>query len=140
MHLAIARTVRKSAAALAVAAAMTPFAALAWEPTKTVEFIVPAGTGGGADQMARMIQGIVQKEQPDEPASRRHQQVWRRRRPGFLDVKGDRTETLTRSSSLCRTSSPRRSPPACLLLEGHDAGFHAGARRIRPVGERQGAL
>jgi putative tricarboxylic transport membrane protein len=33
----------------------------AWEPTRTVEFIVPAGTGGGADQMARMIQGIVQK-------------------------------------------------------------------------------
>ena len=25
----------------------------AWQPTKTVEFIVPAGTGGGADQMAR---------------------------------------------------------------------------------------
>jgi putative tricarboxylic transport membrane protein len=35
--------------------------AAAWEPTKTVEFIVPAGTGGGADQMARMIQGVVQK-------------------------------------------------------------------------------
>ena len=35
--------------------------ALAWEPTKTVEFIVPAGTGGGADQMARFIQGIVAK-------------------------------------------------------------------------------
>src|SRR5687767_13385883 len=35
--------------------------AQAWEPTKTVEFIVPAGEGGGADQMARMIQGIVQK-------------------------------------------------------------------------------
>ena len=33
----------------------------AWEPTKTVEFIVPAGTGGGADQMARFIQGIVAK-------------------------------------------------------------------------------
>jgi tripartite-type tricarboxylate transporter receptor subunit TctC len=32
-----------------------------WKPTKTIEFIVPAGTGGGADQMARMIQGIVQK-------------------------------------------------------------------------------
>ena len=32
-----------------------------WEPTKTVEFIVPAGTGGGADQMARLIQAIVQK-------------------------------------------------------------------------------
>lgn len=35
--------------------------AQAWEPTKTVEFIVPAGTGGGADQMARMLQGVVQK-------------------------------------------------------------------------------
>ena len=33
----------------------------AWEPTKAIEFIIPAGTGGGADQMARMIQGIVQK-------------------------------------------------------------------------------
>jgi putative tricarboxylic transport membrane protein len=33
----------------------------AWEPTKTVEFIVPAGTGGGADQMARLIDGIVKK-------------------------------------------------------------------------------
>jgi len=33
----------------------------AWEPTKSVEFVVPAGTGGGADQMARFIQGIVAK-------------------------------------------------------------------------------
>ena len=33
----------------------------AWEPTKPVEFVVPAGTGGGADQMARFIQGIIAK-------------------------------------------------------------------------------
>ena len=33
----------------------------AWEPTKPVEFVIPAGTGGGADQMARLIQGIVVK-------------------------------------------------------------------------------
>jgi putative tricarboxylic transport membrane protein len=33
----------------------------AWKPTRTVEFVVPAGTGGGADKMARLIQGIVQK-------------------------------------------------------------------------------
>lgn len=33
----------------------------AWEPTRPVEFIIPAGTGGGADQMARTIQGIVTK-------------------------------------------------------------------------------
>jgi tripartite-type tricarboxylate transporter receptor subunit TctC len=48
---------------LAVGAAVAPDDAWAWEPTKTVEFIVPAGTGGGADQMARMIQGIVQKHE-----------------------------------------------------------------------------
>src|SRR4051812_35705783 len=49
-------------ATLALAAALgTPLAAQAWEPTKTVEFIVPAGTGGGADQMARAIQGIIAK-------------------------------------------------------------------------------
>jgi len=35
--------------------------ALAWEPSKPVEFVVPAGTGGGADQMARLIQGIIVK-------------------------------------------------------------------------------
>ncbi|MGQ4275343.1 Bug family tripartite tricarboxylate transporter substrate binding protein [Terrihabitans sp. B22-R8] len=40
---------------------MAPLSASAWEPTKTVEFIVPAGTGGGADQMARMLQGVIQK-------------------------------------------------------------------------------
>jgi tripartite-type tricarboxylate transporter receptor subunit TctC len=48
-------------AALTVLGALMPGAAMAWEPTKTIEFIIPAGTGGGADQMARMIQGIVQK-------------------------------------------------------------------------------
>jgi tripartite-type tricarboxylate transporter receptor subunit TctC len=32
-----------------------------WEPTKPIEFIIPAGPGGGADQMARFIQGIVTK-------------------------------------------------------------------------------
>jgi putative tricarboxylic transport membrane protein len=33
----------------------------AWEPTKPVEFIVPAGAGGASDQMARTIQGIIMK-------------------------------------------------------------------------------
>jgi putative tricarboxylic transport membrane protein len=33
----------------------------AWEPTAPVELVVPAGTGGGADQMARFIQEIVKK-------------------------------------------------------------------------------
>ncbi len=40
--------------------AMMP-AHAAWEPSKPVEFVVPAGTGGGADQMARFIQGVIVK-------------------------------------------------------------------------------
>jgi len=47
-------------ACVAVAiSAMSPV--WAWEPTKPVEFVVPAGTGGGADQMARLMQGIIIK-------------------------------------------------------------------------------
>src|SRR6476661_391698 len=41
--------------------AAAPAFAAAWEPTKPVEFIVPAGTGGGADQMARLLQGVITK-------------------------------------------------------------------------------
>ena len=44
-----------------LAAAAFGCAAHAWEPTKPIEFVVPAGTGGGADQMARFIQGAVAK-------------------------------------------------------------------------------
>ena len=35
--------------------------ASAWEPTKPVEIVVAAGAGGASDQMARMIQAAVQK-------------------------------------------------------------------------------
>lgn len=35
--------------------------AYAWEPTRPVEFIVPAGTGGGADVMARFVSPLVSK-------------------------------------------------------------------------------
>ncbi len=55
------KTSRAFGAALAAAAFVWPLAGQAWEPTRTVEFIIPAGTGGGADQMARAIQAIVAK-------------------------------------------------------------------------------
>src|SRR5262249_59278772 len=63
MHVNIERVWRWGVRLLAaVAVAAVPQAVTAaWEPTKTVEFIVPAGTGGGADQMARFIQGIIAK-------------------------------------------------------------------------------
>lgn len=48
------------AATALTAACVVPQAALAWEPTKPVELIVPAGAGGG-DQMARLLQHIVRK-------------------------------------------------------------------------------
>ena len=31
----------------------------AWSPKKPVEFIIMAGTGGGADQIARLLQGLI---------------------------------------------------------------------------------
>ena len=53
---------RFSLAVVAAALLSTPALSwAAWQPTKTVELVVPAGTGGGADQMARFIQGIVTK-------------------------------------------------------------------------------
>ena len=54
--------ISKIAAALGAAATLfATSAAMAWEPTKPVEFVVPAGTGGGADQMARFLQGVIAK-------------------------------------------------------------------------------
>ncbi len=44
---------------LAVALSAAP--AAAWEPTKPVEIVVAAGAGGASDQMARMMQTAVQK-------------------------------------------------------------------------------
>jgi tripartite-type tricarboxylate transporter receptor subunit TctC len=49
------------AALTAAMVAVWPSTGQAWEPTKTVEFIVPAGIGGGAGQMAQLIQGIITK-------------------------------------------------------------------------------
>ena len=33
----------------------------AWQPNRPVEFVVPAGSGGGADQMARFISPLISK-------------------------------------------------------------------------------
>src|SRR6476661_2366642 len=46
-------------AVAAIALANSP--AGAWEPTKPVEIVVAAGAGGASDQMARMIQAAIQK-------------------------------------------------------------------------------
>jgi len=50
-----------AAIAAAVAASFLAVPALAWEPTKPVEIVVAAGAGGASDQMARMMQAAIQK-------------------------------------------------------------------------------
>jgi tripartite-type tricarboxylate transporter receptor subunit TctC len=49
------------ALALAAAGLWSGTGSAAWEPTKPVEFNVAAGTGGGADLMARFISPLFQK-------------------------------------------------------------------------------
>jgi putative tricarboxylic transport membrane protein len=60
----------------------------AWEPTKAVEFVVPAGTGGGADQMARLIQGIVIKHKLMKEPMIVVNKSGGAGAEGFLDIKG----------------------------------------------------
>jgi putative tricarboxylic transport membrane protein len=63
-------------------------AAFAWEPTKPVEFVVPAGTGGGADQMARFLQGVVAKHNLMKQPFVVVNKSGGAGAEGFLDVKG----------------------------------------------------
>lgn len=78
-----------SKAALAVAMALGgATSAFAWEPTKTVEFVVPAGTGGGADQMARLIQGVIAKNNLMKQPMVVVNKGGGAGAEGFLDVKG----------------------------------------------------
>jgi len=72
----------------AVLTGLVPAAAQAWEPTRTVEFVVPAGTGGGADQMARAIQGIVAKHGLMKQSMVVINKSGGAGAEGFLDVKG----------------------------------------------------
>lgn len=77
---------RLAAALFACAAA----AASAWEPSKPIEFVVPAGTGGGADQMARFIQGVAAKNNLTKQPIVVVNKSGGAGAEGFLDVKGDR--------------------------------------------------
>ena len=61
-----------------------------WEPTRTVEIIVPAGPGGGADQMARVVQGIVTKHGLMKQSMVVVNKAGGAGGEGFLDVKASR--------------------------------------------------
>ena len=78
--------------ALATVAAFctSGIASAAWEPVRPVEFIVPAGTGGGADQMARFIQGVAAKNNLMKQPIVVVNKSGGAGAEGFLDVKGDK--------------------------------------------------
>jgi putative tricarboxylic transport membrane protein len=77
-------------AAAVLSAARVSATQAAWEPTRPVEIIVPAGTGGGADQMARVIQGIVTKHNLMKQSMVVINKPGGAGGEGFLDLKGSR--------------------------------------------------
>ena len=93
----------------AMALAANP-ANAASKPTRNVEFIVPAGIGGGAGQMAQLIQGIVQKHHLMPTSMVVISKKGGSGAEGFLYVKNHKGDP-TSSSSRCPTCSRRRWPP-----------------------------
>jgi tripartite-type tricarboxylate transporter receptor subunit TctC len=88
-------------AASALIAVTAP--ACAWEPTKSIEIVVPFSAGGAFNQMARTIQSIIQKNhfttQPiivvNKPAAGGAE--------GMLDIQkssGDAHKLITTSSGI----------------------------------------
>jgi putative tricarboxylic transport membrane protein len=78
------------AATLAVACGGSSANAADWEPTRPVTFIIPAGTGGGADLMARFVQGIVTKHNLMKQPMVVVNKAGGAGAEGFLDVKGSK--------------------------------------------------
>ena len=88
------RTVGLLLAAVLIAGA--PDAAqAAWEPTKPIEFVVPAGTGGGADQMARLISGLAEKHKLSPKPLIVVNKSGGAGAEGFLHVKGKKGDAHT---------------------------------------------
>jgi tripartite-type tricarboxylate transporter receptor subunit TctC len=104
---------RGSAAILAAAGCIAPIQAYSWEPTRTVEFIVPAGTGGGADQMARFIQGTIAKYKLMKEPMVVINQGGGAGAEGFLDMKdsrGDPHKLIITLSNLFTTPLATSTP------------------------------
>ena len=96
-----------------VGSLMLSAAAQAWEPTKPIEFIVPAGTGGGADQMARVVQGIIAKNNLMKQSMVVVNKAGGAGAEGFLDVKGakgDPHKILITLSNLFTTPLAQDTP------------------------------
>src|SRR5216683_4135507 len=90
---------RRRTVGLLLAAVLTagvPGAAqAAWEPTKPIEFVVPAGTGGGADQMATLIAGLAEKHKLSPKPLIVVNKSGGAGAEGFLHVKGKKGDAHT---------------------------------------------
>jgi putative tricarboxylic transport membrane protein len=78
--------------ALVIAAALP---AWAWEPTRPIEFVIPAGTGGGADQMARLVAGLIDKHKLSPKPVIVVNKSGGAGAEGFLHVKGKKGDAHT---------------------------------------------
>ena len=85
----------KTALALVLVLVAAAPAGAAWEPTKPIEFVVPAGPGGGADQMARLISGIAEKHKLSPRPLIVVNKSGGAGAEGFLDVKGKKGDAHT---------------------------------------------
>src|SRR5262249_58349731 len=116
-----------------------PLTAAAWEPTKPIDFVVPAGTGGGADQMARLISGIAEKNKLSPRPLLVINKSGGAGAEGFLEVqgrKGDAHTLVITLSNLFTTPlhtgipfrSPDLTPVARLAVEEFILWFNAYTR------------
>ncbi len=78
-----------------VLTAWAPPAQAAWQPTKPIEFVIPAGTGGGADQMARLIAGLAEKHKLTPRPIIAVNKSGGAGAEGFLHVKGKKGDAHT---------------------------------------------
>src|SRR5688572_29350236 len=84
------RSVKGLLGAVVLSVAQVSAVQAAWEPSRPVEFIIPAGPGGGADIMARTIQGIVTKHSLSKQPMVVINKAGGAGGEGFLDVKASR--------------------------------------------------
>jgi tripartite-type tricarboxylate transporter receptor subunit TctC len=79
----------------ALVAGVPAVAQAAWEPTKPIEFVIPAGTGGGADQMARLIALVAEKHKLTPRPIIAVNKSGGAGAEGFLHVKGKKGDAHT---------------------------------------------
>ncbi len=134
--LTLRKTMAMMATATCAALALTSQAqAQAWEPQKPVTFVIPAGTGGGADQMARFVQGVIQKHNLMKQPLIVVNKGGGAGAEGFIEMKASQRDPPQADHHPVEPVHHAACHRLALQLEGFAAGRHAGARPVHPLGE-----